>query len=612
MGATRWVEEVMGAGLHLGTVATPAQGRRHNMVRVGGSEAMQATSDEVLRLLSMGAIERATAGHPADWCHPLLVVQKPNGKLRICVDLRELNKQLPPPPKFRMEGVGMLLDLLQPQSWMVSIDIRDGYLQVPVHPESRPLLGICWQGVTYRYTRLPFGLGWAPFVFTKVVRTFVRRARQQGTQMIVYLDDFLFWNRDRQELIRQRDEFVAALLSVGWRRSEKGTWEPAQVIEFLGFSIDSRSSVLKVTEKRLCSMREAVDRALAPASTRRQLATVVGHAVSMAKAAPQALTVIHSAQRLLRQCSPTAREWDGRVLLPPEVVADLRLLRSMVSAWNGANFWRPSLRLVLRTDASSWGWGAVLPQLDMRRGERWSSDESRRHSNVRELDAVLRGLQVFRDQLRHRRVRLESDNSTAVSYVRRWGGRSPALERLAEQVCVQACQLGLQLEAVHIPGQDNAEADAASRGTQHAEWSLKEVVVRRLVERWGPFDVDRFASSERHVCDKYNSRWPDRRASATDAFTQDWGEAQLNLAVPPFALVARAIRHAQECRAKVVLVVPKWESAPWWPVLWTARVDSLPLGRAADICQENLRDPGAPELARNPAWQFLAVKLAPE
>ena len=41
-------------------------------------------------MLEAGIIEEVT--EPTDWCAPMVPVVKPNGKIRICVDLRKLNK----------------------------------------------------------------------------------------------------------------------------------------------------------------------------------------------------------------------------------------------------------------------------------------------------------------------------------------------------------------------------------------------------------------------------------------------------------------------------------------------------------------------------------------
>ena len=34
---------------------------------------------------------------PTEWCHPLVIVPKPNGDVRLCVDLTKLNKFLDRP-----------------------------------------------------------------------------------------------------------------------------------------------------------------------------------------------------------------------------------------------------------------------------------------------------------------------------------------------------------------------------------------------------------------------------------------------------------------------------------------------------------------------------------
>ena len=48
------------------------------------------TKHEIERMLKSGVI--SPVDHPTDWCAPVVVTPKPNGKVRVCVDLTKLNE----------------------------------------------------------------------------------------------------------------------------------------------------------------------------------------------------------------------------------------------------------------------------------------------------------------------------------------------------------------------------------------------------------------------------------------------------------------------------------------------------------------------------------------
>ena len=50
---------------------------------------MSQVEEELKGMEEAGVIERVTG--PTEWCAPMVLVQKSNGKLRICVDMRKLN-----------------------------------------------------------------------------------------------------------------------------------------------------------------------------------------------------------------------------------------------------------------------------------------------------------------------------------------------------------------------------------------------------------------------------------------------------------------------------------------------------------------------------------------
>ena len=47
----------------------------------------------------------------------------------------------------------------------------------------------------------------------------------------------------------------------------------------------------------------------------------------------------------------------------------------------------------------------------------------------------------------------------------------------------------------------------------------------------------------------------------------------MNWLVPPVALASKTINHLVACRAKGTLVVPKWPSLPFWPLIFDKNLE---------------------------------------
>ncbi len=64
------------------------------------------------------------------------------------------------------------------------------YFFVALNPSQREFF-FKWGGETFQYVSMPFGLGLAPRVFTKLLKPIVGFLRKQGLRLVVYLDDIL-------------------------------------------------------------------------------------------------------------------------------------------------------------------------------------------------------------------------------------------------------------------------------------------------------------------------------------------------------------------------------------------------------------------------------------
>ncbi|GFW43492.1 hypothetical protein TNCV_4768451 [Trichonephila clavipes] len=102
---------------------------------------------------------------------PVVIVLKPNGKVRLCVDYRKLNSvtKVDAYPFPRMDD---LLNEETPTSFMSTIDLQSGYHQVKVADVDQDKTAFVCPFGTWRYLRMPFGLRNAPATFQRLIDKF--------------------------------------------------------------------------------------------------------------------------------------------------------------------------------------------------------------------------------------------------------------------------------------------------------------------------------------------------------------------------------------------------------------------------------------------------------
>ena len=71
---------------------------------------------------------------PRELCVTNLSSAKKEGGQRLVINLKSLNTFVRV-DHFNMEGLHTLPDLIRTQDWMIKKDLKDAYLQVPIHPE---------------------------------------------------------------------------------------------------------------------------------------------------------------------------------------------------------------------------------------------------------------------------------------------------------------------------------------------------------------------------------------------------------------------------------------------------------------------------------------------
>ncbi len=119
---------------------------------------------------------------------------KKDGSLRPILNLKKFNKYLVK-EKFRMETLKQILSTLDMNDWLVSVDLKDAYLHVPIHPEFRHYLRFAFREEgklrVFQWMVLPFGLHSSPRVFTKILVPVVQHVHSHGHKLSPYIDDLI-------------------------------------------------------------------------------------------------------------------------------------------------------------------------------------------------------------------------------------------------------------------------------------------------------------------------------------------------------------------------------------------------------------------------------------
>ena len=221
--------------------------------------------------------------------------------------------------------------------------------------------------------------------------------------------------------------------------------------------------------------------------------------------------------------------------------------------------------LVIESDASNMGWGAVCQ--NKRTGGLWSRKEALHHINYLELLAAFLALKSFMKGMGNLVV-LKIDNITALTYINKMGGtHSHLLCSLALEMWSWCLRRNIWMVAEHLPGVKNLAADSESRTIKDRyNWMLNPQVFRKLNRVMGPLKIDLFASRLTHQVPLYFSWRPDAEAIAVDAFTQDWAQRR-GYANPLWCLTPRCLSQIKCQGARVLLITPLWRTQPWFPVL---------------------------------------------
>ena len=307
-------------------------------------------------------------------------VPKKDGRRRPVLDLSILNLYLKT-PNLKMEHLGKILTSVWQSMWATSLDIMDAFLAVMISKVFQKYFCFHFNGVTYMFLRMPFGLTTAPWAFSRLMRPIKSFLRKWGVTVSSFIDDFLNLASTR-DLAKQHTFWTKSVLTwLGFSIEKKSQQTPTQVIEYLGVEINFKELTMALPTEKVDKILSLTRQSIGSASvTRRELESLVGLLLFGHKMMP--LGRMHINKVIVWQNQFTrvfSRDTPVKVNL--NLLQALAPFRRRSLLESPQSFRRLVASQTIMTDASNYGWSGVL--IPFRASGVWTSTERSYSMNVR-------------------------------------------------------------------------------------------------------------------------------------------------------------------------------------------------------------------------------------
>lgn len=361
-----------------------------------------------------GIIESSTAA----WLSPIVLVNKPGGDKRLCLDYRRVNKQLTmdihPLPKLEE-----LVENVSGNDYYATLDLKDAYYQILLDQESRDLTTFSDGISLYRFKRLPFGLSCSPAIFARQINQVLAPLLKENW-VKNYLDDLIIYAADYSTLLARLNKLFKHLTMVGIKLNLSKCYIGQRQVKFLGHIVSKEgyrpdpSNVEAVTQMKPPSNVRETRRFIGMCSFYRR------HIDKFSKILAPLTNLTQKNQKFnwTQECQ--------------EAFITLKKKLSQAPVLCKAN---PNKEFVLETDASATHVGAVLMQYDGKEArviayfsKKLRPAEVRYSTTDREALGVVLACRKFHHYLWGVRVIIRTDHQPLVSVFKQ-RTKSPRMNR---------------------------------------------------------------------------------------------------------------------------------------------------------------------------------------
>lgn len=438
------LSELPGTTLHYHEIDTgdapPQRQRTYRHSPIAKKEVEKQTKE----MLDSGIITPSNSM----WSSPSILVKKKDGSFRFCIDYRKVNAVT----KIISWPLPLLNDVLdamsenQPTIFSV-MDMKSGYFQIPLHPNSQPKTAFTTHEGSYEFTRIPFGLCNSGQAYQMLMNQVFRGMLWKS--VVVYIDDILCFSKDFKSHLVQLQEVFDRLRSARLRLHPKKCQFAVPQVVYLGHVLSETG--VAVDQSKVAAVKDWP----VPKSVK-DVRAFLGYCNYYRKFVKGFANIAAPLNNLLKKDQPF--EWTQACQKSFE---DLRVAMTTTPVLAYADMSQP---FSLTTDASTTAIGYVLSQLDSQGrehpiafgGRALRAAEKRWSATDIEGLALAEGIKEYHAFLSNKPFTVYTDHISLkwIQSTKNAHGRLYRWSLLFQP---------LRFTVIHKPGRINCNADSLSR-----------------------------------------------------------------------------------------------------------------------------------------------------
>ncbi|RXN19979.1 Retrovirus-related Pol polyprotein from transposon 297 [Labeo rohita] len=384
---------------------------------------------------------------PTEWVNSLVITEKKNGSLRVCLDPRDLNKAIKR-QHYSIPTPDEVCSNLAGKSIFTILDEKDGYWQIKLDEPSSKLCTFNSPWGRCRFRRLPFGIRSASEVFQqKNCETF---GDIQGVHIIA--DDMIIAASSEQEHDEILDKVMERAKAAKVRFNGEKIQFKVKTVKYMGHIITPEG--LRPDEAKVKAITD-----MPPPEDKQALQRLLGMTKYLAQYIPKEASLTAPLRQLLRK--DAVWQWN------PHHSTALENLKSALTKAPVLRFYDHKKPLTIQADSSKDGLGACLLQAGhpVCYASRALTDTEQRYAQIeKELLAILFAARKFHQYIYGRTVMVQSDHKPLENIMQKQLCKAPArLQRMLLQL------QKYELNIAYTPGKHMHIADMLSHATVGSE-----------------------------------------------------------------------------------------------------------------------------------------------